>query len=126
MNRRLTFSRKGSHRGLLTAALGLLLLFAAAISVNAQARPAALAPLAASGITQAAEAILPKIERENRVRVNVPTPDGDDVPPLLAEHEGLSFPMPAQASLPDPPFGLQAAPHLSTRSVAPRAPPVSV
>lgn len=114
-------------RSLLIAALGLIMLAAAAISSgNHATQPVLTVAEASQGTTQIADAVLPKADRDQRNRMQVMPADGDDVPPtVFAAMPGYAFPPAAQESLPDPPAGAQAAPTLSTRYSAPRAPPLS-
>lgn len=127
MNRASATTHAGSGKHLLAVVLGLILLVASAVSNNIQAAPALTDSGAYSGLTQVADAILPKADRESHARISLPAPDsGGDTPMVSLVYEGLSFPIPAQASLPDPPASAPAAHYLSTRFSAPRAPPVSV
>ena len=113
-------------RGLLIAVLGFMMLTAAAISsVNLATQPALFAAEASEGSAEIAHAVLPKADRDTRLRLQVMPSDGDNLPPaVFAVFEGYSFPPAAQDSLPDPPHCAGITPHLSTRFSAPRAPPV--
>ncbi|MGE6696506.1 hypothetical protein ACQKH5_02355 [Hyphomonas sp. NPDC076900] len=126
MSRRLTRARHLHPRGLLIAVLGLMMLAAVAISSgNMATQPVMSVAEASKGSAEIAHAVLPKADRDGRLRLQVMPSDGDDMPPaVLAVLEGYSFPPAAHESLPDPPRGADAAPHLSTRFSAPRAPPV--
>lgn len=113
-------------RALLIAVLGFMMLSAAAISsVTLATQPVLTAAEASRGSAEIAHAVLPKADRDGRLRLQLTPPDGDDLPPaVFAVFEGYSFPPAAQESLPDPPHCAGIAPHLSTRFSAPRAPPV--
>lgn len=127
MSRRLVSTRKLHPGGLLIAVLALILLAATAISSgNKTAQPVLSIAEASRGATQVAHAVLPKADRDQRVRLQLTPSDGDDtVPAVFAVFEGYSFPIAAQESLPDPPVGSSTAHCLSTLFSAPRAPPVS-
>jgi len=127
MSRRLSSTRKLHPGSLLIAVLGFMMLAATAISSGNQAAAPVLPITEASGgATQVAHTILPKADRDQRVRLQITPSDGDDTPPaVFAVFEGYAFPVAAQESLPDPPVGLSTAHCLSTRFSAPRAPPVS-
>lgn len=127
MNRRLASPGKLHPRSLLIAALGLIMLAAAAISSgNHATQPVFSVAEASQGAAQIADAVLPKADRDQRSRMQVMPADGDDVPStVFAAKSGYSFPPAAQESLPDPPAGAMAVPNLSTRFSAPRAPPLS-
>lgn len=113
-------------RELLIAVLGLMMLAAAAISSgNMATQPVLSVAEASKGSAEIAQAVLPKADRDGRLRLQMMPSDGDDMPPaVFAVFEGYSFPPAAHESLPDPPLCANAAPHLSTRFSAPRAPPV--
>lgn len=127
MNRRLPPTAKLHPRSLLIAALGLIMLAAAAISsANQTARPVFSVAEASQGTALIADAVLPKADRDQRARMMVMPADGDDAPSqVFTARAGLAFPPAAQESLPDPPAGAPAAPNLSPRYSAPRAPPLS-
>lgn len=103
-----------------------MMLMAAAISsVNMAAQPVLSVVEASNDSAGIAHAVLPKADRDGRLRLQVVPSDGDDMPPaVFAVFEGYSFPPAAQESLPDPPLCADPPPHLSTRFSAPRAPPV--
>jgi len=113
-------------RELLIAVLGLMMLAAAAISSgNMATQPVLSVAEASKGSAEIAQAVLPKADRDGRLRLQMLPSDGDDMPPaVFAVFEGYSFPPAAHESLPDPPLCANVAPHLSTRFSAPRAPPV--
>lgn len=113
-------------RELLIAVLGLMMLAAAAISSgNMATQPVLSVAEASKGSAEIAQAVLPKADRDGRLRLQMVPSDGDDMPPaVFAVFEGYSFPPAAHESLPDPPLCANAGPHLSTRFSAPRAPPV--
>ena len=126
MSRRLTRTGHLHPRELLIAVLGLMMLAAVAISSgNMATQPVLSVAEAGKGSAEIAHAVLPKADRDGRLRLQVMPSDGDDMPPaVFAVFEGYSFPPAAHESLPDPPRSADAAPHLSTRFSAPRAPPV--
>ncbi|WP_233349077.1 hypothetical protein [Hyphomonas sp. CACIAM 19H1] len=126
MSRRLTRTGHLHPRGLLIAVLGLMMLAAVAISSgNMATQPVLSVAEAGKGSAEIAHAVLPKADRDGRLRLQVMPSDGDDMPQaVFAVFEGYSFPPAAHESLPDPPRSADAAPHLSTRFSAPRAPPV--
>lgn len=113
-------------RELLIAVLGLMMLAAAAISSgNMATQPVLSVAEASKGSAAIAQAVLPKADRDGRLRLQMMPSDGDDMPPaVFAVFEGYSFPPAAHESLPDPPLCANVALHLSTRFSAPRAPPV--
>ena len=127
MNRRWIRPGKLQPRGLLIAALGFMMLVAAAISsANHATQPVLTLAEASNGAAEIVDAVLPKADRDQRLRTQLMPSDGDDAsPPVLAALTGHSFPPAAQESLPDPPAGAAAPPNLSTRYSAPRAPPLS-
>ncbi|ABI75363.1 hypothetical protein HNE_2379 [Hyphomonas neptunium ATCC 15444] len=127
MTRRLAPTGTLHPRSLLIAALGFVMLVAAAISSgNHATQPVFSVAEASQGAAQVSDAVLPKADRDQRARLQMVPSDGDDVPStVFAALPGYSFPPAAQKSLPDPPFGADATPSLSTRFSAPRAPPLS-
>lgn len=127
MRRRVISTGSLHPRSLLIAALGLVMLAAAAISSGNQATQPVLSLAEAShGAAHIADAVLPKADHDQRARLQIMPSDGDDAPStVFAARAGYAFPPAAQESLPDPPHGASAAPYLSTRYSAPRAPPLS-
>lgn len=126
MSRRTTHTGILHPRSLLIAVLGFMMLAAASISsVSLATQPVLSVAEASKGSAQIAHAVLPKADRDARLRLQIMPSDGDGMPPaVFAVFEGYSFPPAAHEALPDPPQCADATPHLSTRFTAPRAPPV--
>lgn len=120
-------SRQMNMRSLFVAALGLLLISVSIHVMEREVHPSAgLAVAVSEGGAHVFDTVLPKVERDQRLRAGIGSSgDGDEVEPKVRLfHIGLPFPLPVSLVLPVPPPLLAMSVCAETFSSSPRAPPV--